>query len=111
VANERSLLDALAQRGFSAVDLDQLSITDQIRLFRNAECVVAPHGAGLSNLIFGRNLKVVELIHPHLVRSHFGRIARDWGFEYTAVMGHTFMNARVPTFTVEVSEVMRRLDA
>lgn len=111
VTNDRELFDQLASRGFTQVDLERLSVAEQALLFNEAEVVVAPHGAGLANLVFGSRLKLVELMHPHLVRSYFYHIAGDWGFDYRLVMGTTAANGREPSFSVAVSSVLRELDS
>lgn len=47
------------------VELERLGIEEQHRLFREADIVVAQHGAGLCNLVFGRrgDLSVLEISH------------------------------------------------
>lgn len=58
----RSLDRYLATHGFAKVRLETLDIGDQIRLFAGASHVVAAHGAGLSNIVFGSpQLRVLEL--------------------------------------------------
>ena len=45
VRNEAELMEALAQRGFEAVDLDGATLARQQEMFALAEMVVGPHGA------------------------------------------------------------------
>ena len=50
------------QRGFVGVYLEDLDFRQQAELFFNAEVVIAPHGAGLSNIIFGKStLRILEI--------------------------------------------------
>jgi hypothetical protein len=45
------------------VELDSMELDDQIKLFANSDCIIAQHGAALSNLIFCRpQTTVVEII-------------------------------------------------
>ena len=55
------MTERLRALGFISVDAARLHFGDQVRLFREAEAVVAPHGAGLANLVFARNCIVIEL--------------------------------------------------
>lgn len=58
----RSLDRHLAVHGFEKVRLEECDMADQIRLFAGATHVVAAHGAGLSNIVFGGpDLRVLEL--------------------------------------------------
>uniref|UniRef100_UPI003BAB08B1 glycosyltransferase family 61 protein n=1 Tax=Stappia sp. TaxID=1870903 RepID=UPI003BAB08B1 len=50
--NEAEVLEALAPYGFEVVDCATLSVADQRTLFAQAEMVVAPHGAGLTNIVW-----------------------------------------------------------
>jgi capsular polysaccharide biosynthesis protein len=52
VANEDEVMALLAPHGFELVVPGTLPVAEQIRLFANAEIVVAPHGAGNSNVAF-----------------------------------------------------------
>jgi len=47
--------------------------SDQVRLFSQAEIVVAPHGAGLTNILFAENLIVIELLVHMLFQAFFFR--------------------------------------
>jgi hypothetical protein len=52
VANDAELTALLESHGFVEVRLEEHSLAGQIALFRQAEAIVAPHGAGLTNLVF-----------------------------------------------------------
>jgi hypothetical protein len=86
VVNETDLLRPLLARGFEIVSLDGRSFADQVDLFRSAAVVVAPHGAGLTNLLFtGAGTRVLELQERGAERPHFRRLAAAVGAEYRSV--------------------------
>ena len=63
VSNQRLLTMELIELGFSIVDLDSLTVIQQITLFNHASVIISPHDAGLSNLITARTAtKVIELL-------------------------------------------------
>ena len=65
---EDSLVKELSKIGFTVVHLERMHWSEQIRIFSNASFIVAPHGAGLSNLIFCKEgTKVVEIFNPQYV--------------------------------------------
>jgi hypothetical protein len=61
ILNEEHLLDALSDKSFKIVDSADLSFEDQVLLFFNAQLVISTHGAGLTNIVFGRKITVIEL--------------------------------------------------
>ncbi|EMA29182.1 capsular polysaccharide biosynthesis protein-like protein [Halobiforma lacisalsi AJ5] len=54
-------MESLSELGFESYSLTDLSFAEQVRLFFEAEAVVAPHGAGLANLVFADDCSVLEL--------------------------------------------------
>lgn len=54
VLNEKELLDALEPLGFRRVVLSEYSVDEQVALFHYAEFVVAPHGAGNTNILYSQ---------------------------------------------------------
>lgn len=62
VVNEEEITGLLVQYGFRIVFTEELSVLEQIRLFKDAEAVMGIHGAGLSNMLFcARGTKIIEL--------------------------------------------------
>jgi capsular polysaccharide biosynthesis protein len=60
---------------------------EQIALFQDAECVVAPHGAGLANLVFAPETAVVELFAADYIVPHYYLLCKAVGASYTAWNG------------------------
>ena len=83
IVNQHELLRALAPLGFEPVWLERLPLAEQIELFHRAECVVGPHGAGLTNLLFCRPGAVtVEINTPLRVLPCFAEIAQHRGLQH-----------------------------
>lgn len=59
LANADQLLRAIP--GLEAHVLEDLPFADQVELIKSASLIIAPHGAGLANLVFARDAMVVEL--------------------------------------------------
>jgi hypothetical protein len=61
VSNEDRIAPLLEARGFSRVILKGMPVAAQVRLFREAEAVAAPHGAGLAHTAWcSPGTKVIE---------------------------------------------------
>ena len=88
VANEEEILPILAGRGFVRIELEELSLSAQIALFSEAEAVVAPHGAGLTNLIWcAPHTRVLELFSPLYVNLCYWAIASVTQADYYYLLG------------------------
>ncbi len=88
LANEEELIAALLPRGFVPVRLETLPLADQIALFAHADMIVAPHGAGLTNLVFARpETQVLELLMDGWVNWCFRHLAALFGLPYDCVLG------------------------
>ena len=85
---EEAVAEALRPFGFVAVRAETMAVDDQIRLFRDAEAVVAPHGAGLTNLGFCHpGCVVLELQMDAYVNWCFRHFAALRGLRYDCVLG------------------------
>jgi capsular polysaccharide biosynthesis protein len=89
VENEADLLAELEPLGFEVVDPGALSAADQVRAFAEAECIVGPHGAGLTNLAFASpGAAVVELFARDYVNECFWALASTVeGLRYRYLVG------------------------
>jgi len=83
VSNDAELWPWLQSRGFVKVCTEDLSWVDQIEVFRGAKVVVAPHGAGLANLVFCQpGTRVIELFNRSYVNGCYWRLASIRELDY-----------------------------
>ena len=62
LTNEEEFLPLLKKYNFRKVFLEEMSILEQVELFRNASHVIAAHGAGLTNVLFApADVKILEI--------------------------------------------------
>ncbi|MBS1302164.1 glycosyltransferase family 61 protein [Loktanella sp. SALINAS62] len=81
--NEEELMPMLTARGFERVFLEDLDFAAQVDLMRHAEAVVAPHGAGLTNVMFcAEGTHVVEIASPNFPNPNFYAVASAMGHPY-----------------------------
>ena len=62
LVNEDELLARLSAFGLQSVQVEKMDFAMQVRLFQQAKIIIAPHGAGLTNLTYcNKNTVVIEL--------------------------------------------------
>ncbi len=80
ISNEEKLFPILRNYGFHVVRLEDLTVGEQVGLFKNAEVIVAPNGSGLANLIFCSEGTVVIEIFPNV--PHAFNVDHTFNFDY-----------------------------
>lgn len=89
--NEDAVMDWLRPRGFVKVYPEDLSPGEQIALFRQAEQMVAVHGAGLAPLLYaqpgGRLQHLVEVLHAGHMTDVYRVMCQQIGVSWIGVRG------------------------
>ena len=87
VINEDALLALLRPFGFELIVPGELSLSEQVRAFAAATHVVAPHGAGLANVVFcAPGTRVLEIFHPHYGTASYAVLVPALRLEYAAMV-------------------------
>jgi hypothetical protein len=88
--NEKELLPILKKAGFEYVELEDLSFSEQMKLFSQAGAIAAPHGAGVTDLLFApRRIRVLELFPERYIVPVFCMLAHVLDQEYFYLIGTT----------------------
>jgi capsular polysaccharide biosynthesis protein len=84
---EHELLAEL--KDFESVNLARMDPGAQIELMKNASVVAAPHGAGLSNILFcAPGTQVVEIFPDTKRQPIYGRLAHVCGLDHAWAISH-----------------------
>ena len=83
VKNEKGFCDFLSENGFSTVIPGQLSLAEQVAVFRDANFLISPHGAALILLFCCRpGTRILELMPGVAERVPFRAFARQFDLRY-----------------------------
>ena len=86
--NEDEAIEQLQEWGFVSVALETMSFVEQILLFSHAKVIVAPHGSGLTNLIFCQpNTQIIELTSPRYFRHYYRTISQHLNLHHYYLIG------------------------
>lgn len=108
LVDEDLLFKILEKRGFERVILTGQSLKDQRALFSQASVIIAPHGAGLANILFCQpGTKILELFHPGFVQQCYWELANMFRLPYFCLTGSSdaFENEKeYPFAPIRISE-------
>ncbi len=96
VRNEIELEPILYKYGFKIIECENMKFRDQISLFKSAEIVCGPHGAGLTNISFcQKNASVLEIIMEERLSVNVG--SAFWELACAASLDYHVVSAsRIP---------------
>ena len=84
--NNDEIKNFLIEKGFESYEISKLDFFEQVHLFKNAEIIISPHGAALTNIIFSNsNLRLIEIIPKLHPSRKCERISKILGFNYLRV--------------------------
>lgn len=102
VINEDELMPLLEKHGFVSFTLENMTLAEQIALFKQAEIVIGAHGAGFSNCIYSEKIKLLEFFEPSYINLCFYRLACGYSFEYGYLTGEPEqLNIRIDNIALE----------
>lgn len=85
--NQKELAEKLIELGFLYIEMENYSVKEQINIFRNAEQIIAVHGASLALLTFcSPNTKVIDLLHKDFMYQYcFLKLSKVMNLNYAMV--------------------------
>lgn len=90
ILNHAEVEAVLARLGFITVVLEELTVTQQAQLFSQAEVIVAPHGSGLTNLVFCQSgAQVIELFAPRYIRTDYWMVSQYLKLHHSYIVGRS----------------------
>jgi capsular polysaccharide biosynthesis protein len=88
VLNEGAVVELLSRHQFEVVEMERLSVQEQAAVMASCEAIVAPHGGGLSNIVFcSPGAKIVEIFSPELVATYFWKLSSQLNLDYYYLLG------------------------
>jgi len=96
IRNLSEIVDFFLSSGWAVLDMEELTFSEQIAFFRNAEMIVGEHGAAFTNLLWCRpECRIVELFPHNYLNGCYEAISICLGLDhrfhvFEADSGHTF---------------------
>lgn len=110
--NEAELETALRAQGFVAAQPAQMTVAEQANMLSSARCIVAPHGAALTNVVFAPpGALFIDLFHPQHTNSALANLAKACGHTYASLAGQVANSAdgKQLEYSIDVPTVLRMI--
>lgn len=110
VENYEELETLLQAQGFEPYVFESYSFPEQVRLISNANIILSPHGAGLSNMLFADDPLVIEMFPETRIRSSYYLLAEVLGFDYEAIVTEASPHDPHDDLIVDIDDLEKRLE-
>ena len=113
IINEENIIEFLEKNNFEEVALSQISFTDQVNLFNNADKIVGLHGAGFANLVFCREGTKVLEIKSNTAGEMYEKLALNNNLKYQSINLKPISNDnnnQQGSINVEIEELKEKLN-
>jgi hypothetical protein len=108
--NNKEVINFLENKGFKSYQVSKLDFFEQIYLFNNADVIISPHGAALTNIIFSEpDLKLFELIPNNHDSVKCERISEFLNFQYTRIALDPIIPYQKGDIKIEIDELKKIL--
>lgn len=114
LSNANEIEAALIARGFTVIEPEKLSLTEQVSIFGNADIVVGATGAAFANLIFCKpetNIIILIAEFKHMIYGYWQNMAASVGNRVTYVLGvNTDKVSQIHSnFKVELTDLLEAI--
>ena len=108
--NNTEVIKYLKSKRYKCLRLTELNLKDQISIFKNCNTIIAPHGAGLTNIAFcKKNTKVIEII-PHDNKNYlFKRISKINKLKYKSIYLNKIYNNKNGDMHLKLDDLKKYL--
>jgi capsular polysaccharide biosynthesis protein len=107
IINESEFENVLRDAGFTAVELESCSWTDQVAMFSGAEVVLAPHGAALANTVFCQPGALLAEINTRVgYRDYYLHLAAASGVRYRFIEAQPRVTTSSPIRATENEDMI-----
>jgi capsular polysaccharide biosynthesis protein len=97
--NEKMLAQRMKRAGFEFVDCGTLTISQQRKLFRDAEIIAGPAGAAMANMVFApTNAKLLQFAARGAAGNAFSSICSSVGQRSFVCLGEAWQRANSPNW-------------
>ena len=105
IVMDNSLENLLKRYGFINIEMENLKLSEQIKLIESASVVIAPYGAGLTHMInINKGIKIIEIMPSNSIHPLYWFLAEVIGAEYAMIPSRVINNNQEMCINTQVLE-------
>jgi capsular polysaccharide biosynthesis protein len=108
VMNEPEAIEMLRQYEFEPYVLTDFSVTEQIRIFSQADIIVGGHGSNLADIVAGSDLTLLEICRENINSACYYSISTTLGFNYCSLPGKS-VEGDIVVDLRELEEIIKKI--
>jgi hypothetical protein len=107
ICNEDEIMHIFSRYGYKKVVAEDMKFADQVRLFKSCTHLIAPHGAGLTNMIYmNQGSRIMEIFDQNTIRRCYSTLSSALGHDYRAVVGLQMNQADIYIDPLQVEKLI-----
>ena len=109
--NDHIISEYLDSVGFQILQLEILDIQTQISILSGASIIIAPHGAGLSHLVWARPTKVLEIFPPNFTNDCYEVICNYHHITYRRIVNDAYYELNSKLSKIETKKLISEISS
>ena len=108
IENKVEIEKYLRKVGFHIVYMEKFNLKEQIKTVANANFIIAPHGAGLSHIIWNpqKRKKIIEIFPSYIRNDCYASIGKTLGYNYDYIICNKIENKEVCDIQLLESKIL-----
>ncbi len=109
VSNYNDLERVLKDHNVKIVELGDITLEEEVQLLSNASAVISPHGAGLTAIMWGKDLVVVEMFND-VINAPYYTIAHVMGHDYIPIVENSVKDSKKRNSREDIKVDLSRIE-
>jgi len=108
IINQEEIAEYFISQGWAVIDLETLSLADQIAWFANAQAIIGEHGGGFTNLVWcDAGCRVLELCSDRFLNGCYEGISlcNNLDHRYNVFVSDSFSRIHVPISKIRANSL------
>ena len=112
ISNIKEIYKIIKKNNFEIVKLTEKKFSDQVSIFKNANTILAPHGAGLKNIIYCKKKStIIELKEKKFMNNYlYQHLSKLCGLSHTSINSKKYVKNKMFIDTNYLKKILKKYE-